>query len=64
MNDLGRLIREDRPSIDRAIESVLDSGWLIHGTQHQTFEEEFAAYNGSASCVGVANGTDALTIAL
>jgi aminotransferase EvaB len=64
MNDLGRLIREDRPAIDRAIESVLDSGWLIHGTQHQTFEDEFAAYNGSSSCVGVANGTDALIIAL
>jgi aminotransferase EvaB len=64
MNDLGRLIREDRPAIDRAIESVLDSGWLIHGTQHQMFEDEFATYNGSSSCVGVANGTDALTIAL
>lgn len=64
MNDLGRLIREDRSSIDRAIGSVLDSGWLIHGTQHQAFEDEFAAYNGSSSCVGVANGTDALIIAL
>ena len=64
MNDLGRLIREDRSSIDRAIGSVLDSGWLIHGTQHQTFEVEFAAYNGSSSCVGVANGTDALIVAL
>ena len=64
MNDLGRLIREDRPAIDRAIGSVLDSGWLIHGTQHQMFEDEFAAYNGSSSCIGVANGTDALIIAL
>lgn len=64
MNDLGRLIREDRSSIDRAIGSVLESGWLIHGTQHQTFEDEFAAYNGSSSCVGVANGTDGLIIAL
>jgi dTDP-4-amino-4,6-dideoxygalactose transaminase len=64
MNDLGRLIKRDRPTIDQAISSVLDSGWLIHGTQHRAFEDEFAAYTGSSSCVGVANGTDALTIAL
>ena len=64
MNDLRRLIQEDRPAVDLAIGSVLDSGWLIHGAQHRAFEEEFAEYNGSPSCVGVANGTDALTIAL
>ncbi len=43
---------------------MLDSGRYILGPEVSAFEEEFAAYCGSAHAVGVANGTDAITIAL
>ncbi len=43
---------------------VLDSGVYILGPEVAAFEQEFAAYCGAAHAVGVANGTEALTIAL
>jgi dTDP-4-amino-4,6-dideoxygalactose transaminase len=43
---------------------VLQSGRYILGPEVETFETEFAAYIGRRHCVGVANGTEALTIAL
>ena len=43
---------------------VAASGRYILGPEVQAFEEEFAAYLGVRHCVGVGNGTDALTIAL
>ena len=46
------------------LEAVARSGRYILGPEVKAFEEEFAAYCGVAHCVGVANGTDALTIAL
>jgi dTDP-4-amino-4,6-dideoxygalactose transaminase len=45
-------------------EAVLRSGRYILGPEVEGFEAEFAAYLGARHCVGVANGTDALTIAL
>jgi dTDP-3-amino-3,4,6-trideoxy-alpha-D-glucose transaminase len=53
-----------RERLDAAIAGVLDSGRFILGPQVAAFEREFAAYCGAAHAVGVANGTDALTIAL
>src|SRR5262245_54762014 len=50
--------------IDEAIRQTLDSGWYILGGQAREFEREFAAYLGAKRCVGVANGTDALYLAL
>jgi dTDP-4-amino-4,6-dideoxygalactose transaminase len=50
--------------IDDAIRQTLDSGWYIMGGQVSAFESEFAAYLGAKHCVGVANGTDALQLAL
>ena len=47
-----------------AVARVTRSGRYILGPEVQAFEEEFAAYIGVKHCVGVANGTDALTIAL
>ncbi len=44
--------------------AVLEGGRYILGPEVEAFESEFAAYLGVAECVGVANGTDALTIAL
>ncbi len=53
-----------RGELDAAIARVLDSGRYILGPEVSAFEREFAAYCGAAHAVGVANGTDAITIAL
>lgn len=63
-NDPARQVGVLRSSIAEALDSVVDSGWFIHGRQHDAFEAEFAAYCGVAECVGVANGTDALEVGL
>ena len=43
---------------------VLAATAFIGGPQVAAFEAEFAAYVGAAHCVGVANGTDAIELAL
>jgi dTDP-4-amino-4,6-dideoxygalactose transaminase len=50
--------------IEAAVLEVLRSGRVILGPNVKGFEEEAAAYMGTAGAVGVANGTDGLTIAL
>jgi dTDP-4-amino-4,6-dideoxygalactose transaminase len=56
--------RELRGEIDAAVARVLASGRYILGEELRQFEEEFASYLGAAEVIGVANGTDALTLAL
>jgi aminotransferase EvaB len=46
------------------ISNVCDRNWYILGEEVSNFETEFAAYNGTRCCVSVANGSDALTLAL
>jgi dTDP-4-amino-4,6-dideoxygalactose transaminase len=53
-----------RDSIDAAIRRVVDSGAFIGGACVREFEEAYAADYGVRQCVSVANGTDALYIAL
>ncbi len=53
-----------RERIDAAIAGVVAARRFILGPQVAAFEREFAAYCGTRHAVGVANGTDALTIAL
>jgi dTDP-4-amino-4,6-dideoxygalactose transaminase len=53
-----------KPEIDAAIARVLAHGQFILGPEVKELEAKIAAYTGAAHCVGVANGTDALTIAL
>src|SRR3954452_1847826 len=53
-----------RAEIDAAIAGVLDDRRFILGPNVAAFEEEFAAYCGAGHAIGVANGTDAITIAL
>lgn len=53
-----------RPSIDAAIARVLDSQRFILGPEVAAFEAEFADYCGARHAIGVANGTEAITIAL
>jgi len=47
-----------------AASRVLDSGWYILGPEVEAFETAFAAYHGMDYAVGVANGTDAIELAL
>ncbi len=53
-----------REELRVAVARVLDSERYILGPEVQAFEQEFAAYCGAGHAVGVANGTDAITIAL
>jgi dTDP-3-amino-3,4,6-trideoxy-alpha-D-glucose transaminase len=47
-----------------ALDRVVRGGRYILGPEVGAFEQEFARYLGVRHCIGVANGTDALTIAL
>ena len=53
-----------RGQLRDAVARVLDSQRFILGPEVQAFESEFADYCGAAHGIGVANGTDAITIAL
>jgi dTDP-4-amino-4,6-dideoxygalactose transaminase len=64
LNDLKRGFDSLSEELQAAAARVLNSGWYVQGPEHKAFEQEFAAYVGVADCVGVANGTDALEIAL
>jgi dTDP-4-amino-4,6-dideoxygalactose transaminase len=63
IQDLGRGA-DNHQEIIEAIERVIRSGKLIHGPEHFLFEHEFADFVGSQFAHGVANGTDALELAL
>ncbi|AWJ93464.1 erythromycin biosynthesis sensory transduction protein eryC1 (plasmid) [Azospirillum baldaniorum] len=56
--------RAHRDGIDAALRRALDSGWYILGQEVKAFEAEFAPVAGTACAVGVANGTDAIVLAL
>ena len=50
--------------LDAAIKRVMLSGHYILGPELEAFEKEFSAWFGTAGTVGVANGTDAIELAL
>ena len=52
------------PAIAERQRAVLESGRYILGPEVEAFEAEFAAFVGRRHCIGVANGTESLTIAL
>ncbi len=53
-----------KQEIDAAIARVLARDWYILGKEVDAFERAFAAYCDAGHCVAVANGTDALQLAL
>ena len=61
--DLKKQYLKNKKAIDSAINGVLDDTNFILGNQVKEFEEISEEYTGS-KCIGVANGTDALFIAL
>lgn len=52
------------PQLSRLWSEALDSMRLLKGTNLEAFEAEIAGYTGAAHAVGVASGTDALTLSL
>jgi dTDP-4-amino-4,6-dideoxygalactose transaminase len=53
-----------REEILATVAKVYDSYSYVLGSQVQAFEREYAIFSGTAHCVGVANGLDALHLSL
>ena len=62
--DLKRESLEMRDSMEEGIRGVLDSGRFILGPEVEAFEHEWARKLGVKHAIGVASGTDAITLAL
>lgn len=62
--DLAAQYQSIKPAIDAAIANVICDSAFIGGKYVKDFEQQFAAYTKSKYCIGVANGTDALEIAI
>ena len=52
-----------REEMNAAVLNVLEAASFVGGPVLEKFEEEFAAFVGARYCIGVANGTDAITLA-
>jgi dTDP-4-amino-4,6-dideoxygalactose transaminase len=63
-NDLRRHQTSNADLIGIALDRTVKSGWFILGKECEGFEREFAAYCGVPHCIALANGTDALELAL
>ncbi|MBO4577953.1 MAG: DegT/DnrJ/EryC1/StrS family aminotransferase [Paludibacteraceae bacterium] len=64
MVDLQRQYRKIKPEIDAAIQAVIDSAAFVKGAQVEQFARHLEAYTGAKHVIPVANGTEALQIAL
>lgn len=62
--DLKTINKQYQKELKDACSRVIDSGWYIMGNELEKFEQSFAKYCGSAYCIGVANGLDALILTL
>jgi dTDP-4-amino-4,6-dideoxygalactose transaminase len=62
--DLQAAYIELKSGIDEAVARILSSGWYIGGPEVDQFEAAYAEYCGTDHAVGVANGLDALHLAL
>lgn len=63
-NDLKPLHQMLKPSLEKAFHRVYDSGIFILGPELKQLEQDLAHFNHYSYAVGVANGTDALELAL
>lgn len=64
INELKRVVSNGPEDLLDEIGDVLASGWWLNGNQTKVFCEAFASYIGVKDCLAVANGTDALEIAM
>jgi dTDP-4-amino-4,6-dideoxygalactose transaminase len=62
--DPGAFFKEHRHEVMTAVMRVLDSGWYILGSEVEAFEQEFARQFNFRGAAAVANGTDAIALAL
>ena len=62
--DLKAQYESIKPEIEQALAGVIGDCAFIGGKYATAFEQAFAAYIGTKHCIGVANGTDALFVAL
>ena len=62
--DLSAGYRELKSEIDAAVARSMASGYYIGGPEVESFEEAFATYCGATHAIGLANGLDALHLAL
>ena len=62
--DLSAAYLEIQAEIEPRMLASLRSGWFIGGPEVESFEESFSEYVEAAHCVSVANGLDALALAL
>lgn len=62
--DLKTINLQNIDAMRQAFDRVMNSGWYILGEEVRQFEREYAEYCGAAAAVGVANGLDALILAL
>lgn len=62
--ELGRQVSALRSEIDAAVARVLDSGYFVLGPEVETFEQAWAAWCGASHAIGVADGTNAIGLAL
>jgi dTDP-4-amino-4,6-dideoxygalactose transaminase len=62
--DLKAQYRSIKHEVDAVISSVIEETAFIGGPHVKAFEDAFAQYCGVSHCLGLANGTDALFIAL
>ncbi len=56
--------RQVRASALDALERVYDSNWFVLGKEVEEFEKAYARYSGTEFCIGVANGLEAIHLAL
>lgn len=56
--------KELEADMTEAFQRVYKKGWFIQGEECNAFEQEFSDWCGTSHCVGVANGLDALSLAL
>jgi dTDP-4-amino-4,6-dideoxygalactose transaminase len=62
--ELEAAYREVQLELEEAVLASLRSGWYIGGQDVEAFEQAFATFTETQYCVGVANGLDALHLAL
>lgn len=62
--DLKKQYASLKTSVDARIHAVLDHGQYIMGPEIPELEQKLAHYVGTAACISVASGTEALLIAL
>lgn len=63
-NDLRRYATVVADDLEEAARRVIRSGWYLLGPETAALEDELTTFTGVRGCVTVANGTDALEIAL